>query len=63
MLEIYDLTGRKVNTLCDEVLESGAHRVVWDGTDFDGNSVASGIYFYRLSDGSRSTAKQMTLLK
>lgn len=63
MLEIYDLTGRKVNTLCDEVLESGAHRVVWDGTDFDGNSVASGVYFYRLSDGSRDTAKQMTLLK
>ena len=63
ILEIYDLTGRKVNTLCDGIYESGAHRLVWDGTDFNGNSVASGLYFYRLSDGSRDTAKQMTLLK
>ncbi len=45
-LKIYDLSGRVVATLRDELLSAGEHRVVWDGTDAAGHSVSAGTYFY-----------------
>lgn len=42
-LRLYDLLGREVATLVDGELESGVHKVV-----FQAESVASGVYFYRL---------------
>ncbi|RMF58904.1 MAG: T9SS C-terminal target domain-containing protein [Calditrichaeota bacterium] len=47
-LVIYDLSGKEVNTLINEQLSPGNHRVQWEGRDHRGNPVASGIYFYRL---------------
>ena len=48
-LVVYDVLGRRVRVLVDEVLGSGQHRVVWNGRDGGGNRVASGVYFYRLA--------------
>jgi len=39
------------------------HRVRWNGRDEIGNSIASGIYFYRFSTGDCSKTKRMLLLK
>ncbi len=37
-----------VKTLLDENLSAGNHRVTWDGTNYDGQPVGTGIYIYRL---------------
>ncbi len=63
-LKIYDLLGREITTLVNEVKSSGAYTVEWDGTNSKGQQVASGIYFYQLktSNGFVNTRK-MILLK
>lgn len=56
-LTIYDVQGRKVRTLVDDVLPAGVHEARWDGRDANGVGAASGTYFYRLTaaDGSAQT--------
>jgi hypothetical protein len=62
-LEVYDLLGRQVVTLMDGFQTAGEHLVPWDGRNRFGESVASGIYFYRLTTESESVSKKMLLLK
>ena len=62
-LEVYDALGRKVTTLVDRPQSAGAYTA-----DFNGSSLASGIYFYRLSfsgiDGQRLiSVKKLLLIK
>lgn len=62
-LEIVDILGRTVARPVDEFQSAGSHKYEWRGVDPDGNSVASGMYFYRLSVGDRVMTKKMVLLK
>lgn len=62
-LDVYDVGGRHVRTLVDEVREPGTHRVIWDGTDGSGRAVASGIYLYRLRGDTRTLTRRMLLLR
>ena len=57
-LNVYDITGRLVVTLVDGQMDAGQHVVVWDGS-----SVSSGVYFYKLSTGDYTATKSMNLLK
>ncbi len=63
-LDIFDVMGREVKNYFWNGLALGEHWVVWDGKNKSGQSLASGIYFYRLilSD-SIIDRKSMTLLK
>ncbi|HER44256.1 MAG TPA: T9SS type A sorting domain-containing protein [Candidatus Eisenbacteria bacterium] len=62
-LEVFNVNGALIATLLDEVREAGSHEVLWNGKDTQGNSVASGVYFYRLEAGSAVTTKKMMLLR
>lgn len=62
-LAIYDITGRMVTRLVNGVQDAGTHEIVWNGTDSQGNEVASGMYFYKLTTDGQSTVKRMALLK
>ncbi|MCB5247272.1 MAG: FlgD immunoglobulin-like domain containing protein [Candidatus Cloacimonetes bacterium] len=62
-LEIFNTRGQKVKTLASGFLAKGSHIAVWDGTDDNGRGVSSGIYHYRLSNGSQSQSKRMVLIK
>ncbi len=62
-LVVYDVQGRRVASLVDRFLPSGAHRVEWDGRDAAGQKSASGVYFYRLESAGRAVAKRMVLMK
>lgn len=62
-LEVYDIRGRKVNTLFQGYLPAGSHRVVWDGRGEDGESLSSGMYFYRLGVDSLTSTRRMVLLR
>jgi hypothetical protein len=56
-LVLYNLLGQQVRTLVDTDLPIGSHEARWDGTDFDGRALASGIYLAQLRapDGTHVT--------
>lgn len=62
-IEVFNINGQRVATLVSAYEEAGKHSVVWDGMDSQGQSVASGIYLYRLQTGNDSATKKMLLLK
>ncbi len=62
-VSVYDITGRRVRELISERVNAGSHSVVWDGTDTNGETVASGIYFTRVVCGSRIATGKMLLMK
>jgi hypothetical protein len=62
-LVIYNIIGREVKTLVDEVQLPGTYTVEWDGRAAGGNQVATGIYLYRLEAGEKTATKKMVLLK
>lgn len=62
-LDVFNILGQVVTTLVDESLDTGTHRLFWDGTDREGRSVASGVYLYRLQTSDRSQVRRMILLK
>jgi flagellar hook assembly protein FlgD len=57
------MLGRKIAVIQDGVLPSGNHSFEWDGRSDAGETVASGIYFYRLKTGEFDQTKKMTLLR
>jgi hypothetical protein len=57
-IDIYDLLGRKVETLNDEEMQAGRHQVVWDASGY-----SSGVYFYRIKAGDIVDTKRMVYLK
>jgi len=57
-LQIFDILGREVKEIVNGYLESGLHSY-----EFSGESLASGIYFYRLSTERYSRVKKMLLIK
>jgi hypothetical protein len=61
--EIVSIDGRRVAGLLDAYLPPGRHGVVWDGTDSGGRRIAGGVYFYRVSDGTRTVTKKMVHLR
>ena len=63
-LQVYDLTGRLMRTLVSGTsYDAGTHTVPWNGTDKDGRTVASGVYFYRFESGDHRQSGRMVLLK
>jgi subtilisin family serine protease len=57
-LSVYNSIGEKVAELINKELEAGIHQV-----DFDGSTLSSGIYFYKLSAGNFNQIKKLTLIK
>jgi hypothetical protein len=49
LLQIFNSRGQKIRTLVNQFESAGAKTVVWDGRNDAGQSVASGVYFYRIS--------------
>jgi hypothetical protein len=62
-LTVYNILGQKVITLIDRKLNAGYHTVEWNGTNRQGNTVATGLYFYRLRSDNHMLVKKMILLK
>ncbi|MBE0567563.1 MAG: hypothetical protein IH621_16530 [Krumholzibacteria bacterium] len=62
-LEIFDVRGRLVRSLVDEVLPAGRHAAVWDGADGGGRPAASGLYFCRLRADDYESVMKMTMIR
>jgi hypothetical protein len=57
-LRMYDVLGRHVATLVNEQLPAGNYSV-----NFDGNNLASGVYYYTLTADGFVQTKAMVLMK
>ncbi|MFH2047950.1 MAG: FG-GAP-like repeat-containing protein [bacterium] len=62
-IEIFNILGQKVITLLDENKSVGEYQITWDGNDFKGQRVTTGIYFYRFMIGDFIETRKMLLLK
>ncbi|MBT6149347.1 MAG: T9SS type A sorting domain-containing protein [Gemmatimonadetes bacterium] len=62
-LTIYDVAGQTVATLVQDHQASGDYTIRWNARNDAGQSVASGIYFYRLDAGSITMTRKMSLLR
>ncbi|MDI6765613.1 MAG: T9SS type A sorting domain-containing protein [Bacteroidota bacterium] len=58
ILKIYNVLGQEVITLVNEMKQAGSYIVDWDG-----GSVPSGIYFYRLQAGSFTETRKLVVIK
>ena len=57
-LKVFDILGREVATLVNEQLRPGNYSIQWNGS-----SLASGVYFYRIEAGNFRQTKKMLLQK
>jgi hypothetical protein len=60
---VFDTRGQRVRTLVSENRRVGSGSVLWDGRDESGKSVASGIYFYKMTAQGFESTQKMVLLK
>jgi len=63
VISVYDVGGRKVRTLVDEVLEPGRYHSTWSGVDDRGVELAAGIYLIRYRAGEHVFSKKAVMLK
>jgi len=62
-LVIYNMLGQKVKTLVNGTQEPRQYKILWDGTNEQGEKVASGIYIYQLRTDEMVATKKMILMK
>jgi hypothetical protein len=55
---VYDIMGREVQTLVNEILTTGMYE-----TNFDGSRLSSGVYFYKIQAGDFVATRKMLLVK
>jgi hypothetical protein len=57
-LKVYDVLGKEVMTLINEIKPAGIYKI-----QFDGSSLSSGMYFYKIEAGNFTQTKRMLLIK
>ncbi len=62
-ISIYNILGQEVVTLVRGEMGAGPHQVRWDGSDANGDEVASGIYLYRIDTESFVATRKMALMR
>jgi predicted outer membrane repeat protein len=62
-ITVYDMLGRRIQTLVDTRQEAGQHSVKWGSRDASGSRVASGVYFYRIQAGDFTETQKMVVVR
>ncbi|MBN1413805.1 MAG: T9SS type A sorting domain-containing protein [Bacteroidales bacterium] len=62
-IEVFDISGKNINTLMDAYQNAGEHTILWNGTDESGASVQCGIYFYKISTDNYALTNKMFLIR
>lgn len=57
-IDVFDISGRKIQSLMNKRLTNGNYTVIWDASGF-----STGIYFYRVKVNDKSITKKIMLLK
>jgi flagellar hook assembly protein FlgD len=59
---IYDLQGRRINTLIDNNCQAGLNTVIWNGTNESGSKVDPGIYICVLRTNEGVSTRKLFLI-
>ena len=62
-VDIFNISGQKIQTLVNQRQPAGRHKVIWNGTTNTGESASSGVYLIKLNSGSTTRQKKVTLIK
>jgi hypothetical protein len=62
-LDIFDVRGRHVRNLVNEIRPEGRHSVVWNGRQASGVALPNGVYFYRLVVGESVESRKIVLMR
>ena len=62
-IKVYDMLGREVRTLVNQVQDAGFKSIIWDATNDYGKSISAGIYLYQIQAGDFIQTEKMVLLK
>lgn len=62
-LSIYNVIGQEVAQLVNENKSAGRYQIIWNGKDYLGNNLSSGVYIYSLKAGSFNYSRKMILIK
>ena len=62
-IDVYNILGRRIQTLVDGDESAGSHFITWDGTTVSGQPVATGVYLYRFQTEEHVETKKMLLIK
>jgi len=62
-VSIYNVKGQKVRTLTRENMQIGDHSLQWNGKNENGKLVASGVYFYSVTQDEKQVTKKMIIMK
>jgi hypothetical protein len=62
-LEIYDLKGQLIRNLGSDIRPAGENNFTWNGTNDLGETVSSGLYFFKLKAGTYTSTRKMMLMK
>lgn len=57
-IDVFNVSGQKIDTISNEFMNSGSHSVVWDASGF-----SAGVYFYTVKSADITKTMKMTLLK
>ena len=63
VISIYDIMGRKVRTLVNDVQDAGYRSVMWNATNDMGRLVSAGVYIYSIQAGDFIQNRKMVLMK
>jgi len=61
-ISIFNIKGQKIKTLANNQFAKGTHSFIWNGNDETGESVSSGVYYYKLSINGKTEAVRKCLL-
>ncbi len=62
-LNIYDLIGRRINSLVSQQFEIGQYSRQWDGRDNNGSMMPAGVYLVQIKSDTTTDSKKVTLVK
>jgi hypothetical protein len=62
-MEIFDVSGRRIQSIPNLPSGPGWHEVTWDGRSEAGDAMASGRYFARLTVGEAQVVTHVTLVR
>ena len=61
-ITIYDILGRAINTIVNEVQDAGYQSIIWDATNDYGYPVSAGVYLYQIETNQYTQTKKVILL-
>jgi uncharacterized delta-60 repeat protein len=62
-IKVYDISGSLVCVLENKPKASGYYTIIWDGIDYGGKTVSSGVYFLKFETGDYNETKKILFIK